>query len=91
MPTIMSLMKICEEKQYADCFLSGKLHSNRLGYFRDQDIDRYEGAIWQCDRGGEYQDQFIHIDCLSSRFTVEAHSAARHRRHTEDDEDSYAP
>ena len=52
MPTIMSLMKICEEKQYADCFLSGKLHSNRLGYFRDQDIDRYEGAIWQQpDRG----------------------------------------
>ena len=55
----------------------------------------------ECDRGDEYQDQFVHIDCLSSRFTVEAHSvasvlvmvgsAARHRRHTEDDEDSYAP
>ena len=49
----------------------------------------------ECDRhahGDGYQDQFIHIDCLSSRFTVEARSvasvlvtagsAARRRRHT---------
>ena len=53
------------------------------------------------DRGDRYQDQFVHIDCLSSRFTVEVHSvasvlvmvgsAARHRRHTEDDDDPYAP
>ena len=54
---------------------------------RDVECDRH-------DRGDGYQDQFVHIDCLSSRFTVEAHSvasvlvmvglAARHRRHTED-------
>ena len=39
-------------------------------------------SAWPCSaairyqRGDEYQDQFVHIDCLSSRFTVEAHSAA---------------
>ena len=36
---------------------------------RDVECDRH-------DRGDEYQDQFVHIDCLSSRFTVEAHSVA---------------
>lgn len=43
---IYLLIKICRKKEYADCFLSGKLYANRLRYFRDQGIDKYEGAIW---------------------------------------------
>ena len=44
MPTIMALVKMCESQEHAEDFQNGILHSNRVRYFRDKDIDPFEGA-----------------------------------------------
>lgn len=37
---------MCQKEEYADCFLHGKLYANRLRWFRDNGIDKFEGALW---------------------------------------------
>lgn len=43
MATVLSLIKMCKKKRYANDFLNGQLYSNRVGWYICQGIDKHEG------------------------------------------------
>ena len=45
MTPLFGAIKICENKEFADCFRRGNLYCNRLRYFKKKGVDDYEGDI----------------------------------------------